>query len=338
MLMPPPHSIARALAPLSGLLDRALGGPRQVVWVIGDGRSGTSWVADLLARTCNYRQLYEPFHPGKVRMFEGYRLNHYQRRGTRNDDLEARLGDVFAGRVASRRVNQDTNRFRYDGLLVKDVFATLIAAWTIEKFPQVKPVLQVRNPFPVALSKAKRPNWLWTSGPRELLRQHWLLKDHLEPHADFLKHVEAQGDPFLNHVAVWAILHYCLFRDVDARSLHVVKFRRILRDPTTEMRQLLDYLGEQDADANVPPEILRRAARYSDAASVQQVKGNRDQSWADELTAIQIRRGKDVLEHFGLARLFDGIEPASDFEEVAASLWRGGPNRTVAAAADLEIR
>jgi hypothetical protein len=30
-----------------------------------------------------------------------------------------------------------------------------------------------------------------------------------------------------------------------------------------------------------------------------------------------------VLERFGLDGLYDGTEPASDFEQIAASLWRG---------------
>jgi hypothetical protein len=313
-------AVARALAPVSAIVDRARGGPRTVVWMIGDGRSGSSWVADLLAHTCNYRQLFEPFHPLKVRKFGGYQLNHYQRPGSRNDDLRMRLQDVFAGQVLNRRVNQDANRLLYDGLLVKDVFATLFAAWAVEQFPHVRPVLQIRNPFPVAVSKAKKPKWHWTPGPVELLRQETLVKDHLAPHGRFLLRLEALGDPVLNHLAVWAVLHHCLFRDLDPRQMHIVPYRRILRDPSVEMRRLLAYLGQDDADPKLDPDLLRRAARYSDDANV---KRSRERSWTEELTATQIRRGNEVLERFGLHRLFDGVEPAPDFEAVAASLWRG---------------
>lgn len=315
--------MARALAPVSAIIDRVLGGPRSVVWMIGDGRSGSSWVADLLAHTCNYRQLFEPFHPVKVRKFDDYPLNHYQRPGSRNDDLKLRLQDVFAGQVINRRVNQDANRFRYDGLLVKDVFATLFAAWAIDQFPHVRPVLQVRHPFPVAVSKARRPGWHWTPGPAALLKQPTLVEDHLAPHTDYLLHVESLGDSVLNHIAVWTVLHYCLFRDLDARQMHIVPYRRILRDPATEMRRLLTYLGQDDVDPTLDPELLLRAARYSDEANVER---SRSRSWTEELSADQIARGNEVLEHFGLDRLYDGVEPARDFETVAANLWRGVRN------------
>lgn len=314
------HPVARALAPVSGVLNRALGGPATVVWMIGDGRSGSSWVADLLARTCNYRQLFEPFHPVKVRKFDQYTLNHYQRPGSRNDDLKTRLQDVFAGHVLNRRVNQDANRLLYQGLLVKDVFATLFAAWAVEQFPNVRPVLQVRHPFAVAVSKARKPGWHWTPGPTALLEQQALVEDHLAPHADFLVEIEALGDPVLNHVAVWTVLHYCLFRDLDARQMHIVPYRRIVRDPDNEIRRLLAYLGEEGADPYLDPELLCRAARYSDEANV---KRSRNRSWAEELTTEQISRGTEVLERFGLDRLYDGVEPAREFERVAANLWRG---------------
>ena len=317
------RTLARGLAPVSGFLNRALGRSGEVVWMIGDGRSGSSWVADMLARTCNYRQLFEPFHPFKVRNFTGYALNQYQRPGSRNDALKAGLAHVFAGRISNRRVNQDANRLLYDGLVVKDVFATLLAAWGLEQFPEVKPLLQIRNPFAVALSKAKRPNWLWTSGPAELLEQPALVEDHLAPHADFLRDVESVGDPILNHVAVWAVIHHCLFRDLDARRLHILVYQRALAEPAEEMSRVLAFLGHDSVDAKLRPELLERAARYSDDANVSVVRRNRDQSWTEELTSEQVRRGNEVLARFGLDRLHDGTEPAKDFECIAASLWRG---------------
>src|SRR5688572_637852 len=43
-----------------------LGNYRERLWLIGDGRSGTTWAANLLNHRGRYRQLFEPFHPQMV--------------------------------------------------------------------------------------------------------------------------------------------------------------------------------------------------------------------------------------------------------------------------------
>jgi hypothetical protein len=34
-----------------------------IVWVIGDGRSGTTWLMELINWRKTYREMFEPFHP-----------------------------------------------------------------------------------------------------------------------------------------------------------------------------------------------------------------------------------------------------------------------------------
>lgn len=311
--------------PLAAPLNRALHRGRQVVWMIGDGRSGSSWIAGLLTATCAYRQLFEPFHPREVRKFSDYPLNHFQRPGSCNEALRSKLQDVFEGRINNRRVNQDAGRFLHDGILAKDVFATLLAAWAMENFPRTKLVLTVRNPFAVALSKARKPRWRWTAGPAELVAQDSLVDAHLGPHVDFLSYIEARGDPLLNHIAVWAILHSCFFRDFDARRLHIMIYRRTLKNPSGEMERLLEYLGKPDVVPEFGADLLERPARYSDGSSVAAVRGSGDRNWFDELTADQVKRGNEILAHFGLADLYDNGEPAPEFEGIASAFYRATP-------------
>lgn len=313
--------LMRALAPVAAPLNRALGRTANAVWMVGDGRSGSSWAANIVSRTCGYRQLFEPFHPIEVRKFGGYQLNHYQRPGSRNEPLRRKLQDVFEGRISNRRVNQAADRILYNGLLAKDVFATLLAAWGIENFPHVRLVLQVRNPFAVAVSKARNPNHRWTRGPAELLLQPDVVDAHLSEHADFLRHIEAREDPILNHVAVWSILHSTLFRDFDARRLHIMIYSRTLEDPAREMSRLLAHIGESGVAPDLDSAVMSQPARYSEGSSVNAVRATGDRAWLEEVTAEQIRGGNEILSRFGLGELFNNGQPAPNFEEIAASLW-----------------
>lgn len=292
---------------------------RQVIWMVGDARSGSSWAAEMLASICGYRQMFEPFHPIEVAKFSGYALNHFQRRGSENDVLQAKLDDVFSGRVHNLRVNQAADRFFCSGLLVKDVFATLIAAWAQERFPHVQLVVPMRNPLAVAVSKARKSRSRWTSGPAELLEQRALVEAHLKPHVAFLRHIDVRDDPLLKHVAVWAIIHSSLFHDLDARKVQIVHYRRMLEKPEREISRLLERLGITEF-RELSSDMVTRIARYSDSSSVTAVRGSRDRAWLKEFSTEQRRCADEILRRFGVDELYDGGEPVRGFQEEAAKL------------------
>ena len=303
-------------------MNGALGRFEDVVWVIGDGRSGSSWFADLLAGTLGYRQLYEPFHPYMVEQFHGFALNQFQARGSRNERLREELARVFEGRINHPRVNSRSEGLLFDGLVVKDVFASLFAAWAVESFPAVKPVLILRNPFAVALSKSRHGNYAWNGGPGELLKQSELVGRHLRGDAGFLREIEARGDPLLNHVAVWSILHSVLFRQFAPGELHIATYENALRVPDAEMQATLAFLGKDRDGHRIPARLLGRTALHSEESSVRAARETQGGGWKSQVTSEQVAAGNLILAQFGLDGLYVGEEPSPELTRIAASLWR----------------
>ena len=151
--------------------NRRRGNFRDAIWLFGDGRSGTTWVSELINWDRSYREMFEPFHPKKIRRMRGMRLHQYIRPGDSDHPFLRRASDVFSGRFSSPRVDHANWSLSYRGLLIKDIFANLLAGWAAQQFPAVKMVLLIRNPFAVALSKSKRRRWSWLTDPSELLAQ-----------------------------------------------------------------------------------------------------------------------------------------------------------------------
>jgi hypothetical protein len=316
------NAATRRLIPVTGPVNRALGRFDNTVWVIGDGRSGSSWFADLLAGTLGYRQLYEPFHPYMVEEFHGFALNHFQPRGLKNERLRTALEQVFEGRINHRRVNSRAAGLLFNGLVAKDVFASLFAAWAVQNFPAVKPVLLMRNPFAVALSKTQHGNYAWNNGPAELLQQSELVQRHLRDDVGFLREVEARGDPLLNHLAVWAILHAVLFRQFAPEKLHIATYENVLRDPAAEIQATIAFLGKDAGGVSVPAELLGRTALHSEASSVRAARESQGSGWKSRVTDEQIEAGKQILARFGIGGLYVDVEPSPDLPTIAARLWR----------------
>ena len=156
----------------------------ETIWLIGEGRSGTTWVADLINRNRQYRDMFEPFHPKRVSSFGFLGLNEYVRPDQDYPRLYCAAKDVFTGRFTHRRVDAANHRLVYRGIVVKDIFATLFAKLAQQNFPWVKITLLVRNPFSVALSKYNKGSWDWMTRPADFLCQKNFVDDYLSDFYD----------------------------------------------------------------------------------------------------------------------------------------------------------
>ncbi len=292
-----------------------LGRFRDAVWVFGDGRSGTTWIADLVNWDKSYREMFEPFHPKMVRGMRGICLHQYIRPDDCQHRFFRRASQVFSGRFSSARTDHANRRFSYQGLLIKDIFVNLMAYWASRQFPAVKPVLLIRNPFAVALSKSKQPTWHWLTDPCELLRQEPLVQDHLAPFENVIRGV---GDDFiLRQVLIWAILHYVPLRQFEPGRLHILFYEDVVRHPEEELPRLFRFLSPDSVDDMLKGalRIVARPSRVTGRAKQEAAGGGwRIGQWRDEVSADQVREGLKILAHFGLDQLYgDDCVPRSEF-------------------------
>lgn len=287
-------------------------GPRtaDVPWVVGDGRSGTTWVANLLNYKTDCRLLFEPFHPTKVKAVKSYPLFLYLRRTVRDPVLEQFYTDVFTGQLPThRRIDQYNPALFYRNRLVKDIFANLYAHWVEHRFPKVKKVLVLRHPFAVAVSKKRNRTWTWMEDPRALLKQPQLMHDHLEPFRDLL---EAHHPRLERQVLLWCLFHYVPFRELQ--DVHLVFYEELCQNPEEELRRLFAYLA-QPLGAELDPRLLKqlKSTFQVTAASAIVQGGDLIGSWRAEITPAQLENGQKLLERFGLHTIYgDGLRPDRD--------------------------
>lgn len=281
-------------------------GPRtaDVPWVVGDGRSGTTWVANLLNYRGDSRLLFEPFHPTKVRDVKSYPLFLYLRRDSQDPRLEQFYTDVFTGKLPThRRIDQYNPHLFYRSRLVKDIFANLFLQWVDHRFPQIKKILVLRHPFAVAVSKKRNSSWKWMEDPRSLLKQRELMEDHLEPFRDLL---EASLPRFERQVLLWCLFHYVPFRELKREQVHLVFYEELCQEPEAELRRLFDYLGEplDEKDARLKKQLKSTFQVTSASAIVQ--GGDLIGSWRRSVTAPELEAGEQLLRRFGLHEIYGG--------------------------------
>lgn len=297
-----------ARIPLASL-NYYLGNYENPIWVTGDGRSGTTWLLDLINWHGKYRVLFEPFHPQFVKALQGYEFFQYLRVEERDSDLEVFLRSVFSGKF--KNVRSDTSQIRlfYEGLLVKDIFSNLMLPWVNHNLPSVKKVLVIRNPFASALSKQKKKGWTWMTDPKDFLKQKELYVDHLTPFEEIISTV---GDDFIERqVLIWAIVHYVPFKYLSQKDICILFYEKLAIDTEQQLKMLFRFLTDKSSDDEIflngkILEKISKPSRTSGKASGSNLMRGQDpvKSWLNELSTQQIDRGMEILHTFGLSDIY----------------------------------
>ena len=285
-------------------INRWLNNYDDVIWLIGDGRSGTTWISDLINYDRKYREMFEPFHPRFIKKMNFLLPHQYVRAHDESTQLKKIATDVFTGKLTHRRIDSNNYPGVYKGLLIKDIFSNLFSYWVSLNFPKVKIVLLIRNPFSVALSKYKKKSWFWVTNPIALLNQKNLYEDYLYPFEELIRETASKNDYILNQVLIWSIINYIPLRQFGPDDIRIIFYEQVYTNPNQEISKLLSSDLEK-YHLNLEGEIITSPSRFAGAESNIVREVSPINSWKNEMTVQQIDAGFGILEEFGFEKLYD---------------------------------
>ncbi|MDD5036624.1 MAG: sulfotransferase domain-containing protein [Methylococcaceae bacterium] len=280
---------------------------KEVIWLLGDGRSGTTWIADLINHEKNYREMFEPFHPSLVKEMSFMLPQQYMRPHDSDDRLEKVSGDVFSGKFTHYVVDVANRPSIYNGLLIKDIFANLFSYWASLRFSNLKIIFLIRHPFAVALSKSKKKDWFWLTNPLDLLSQGNLYEDYLYQFEDVIQETSRKGDYVLSQILIWSIINYVPLRQFNPGQIYVVFYEEAYMDPSREISKIFQFIRPEAENPQITfdGKAVKRPSRFSGKESNLLAGKSPVTSWKDELTPQQIDAGLKILECFGFDELYD---------------------------------
>ena len=289
-------------------INHALGRYEPVVWLIGEGRSGTTWVANLINVDGRSRELFEPVHPRYNPAFAHLPYHAYRAPDANDPELEAKLRQVMTGRMTHWWIDKTNRRLIYRGLIVKDIYASLLAAWAVARLPWVRPIVLIRHPFAVAHSKRatmERQRFRWPDNIAVLTGQADLMHDHLAPFQTVLEEAQARDDFIICQIALWAAIHHVLFRQFSPDAVRVVFYEDVLTAPAAAMAPLAAFLDDARLAQAPDTTRLHRRRVVSSAEEVMVQRQGGPPSWERHLSAAQLEHGRTILQAFGLDGLYD---------------------------------
>jgi hypothetical protein len=284
--------------------------PSRTALVLGSGRSGTTWLAESIARRHRSRLLFEPFHPLLGAIGDGARL--FLDPDARAPAFEGSTRRVLSGRARGAYIDEIRIARLPRGRVVKDVHAANLLSWLRANYPAVPVVYVLRHPIAASLSRLRSDtfygigDYLATPAGREDAEGSpvaaWLpLYDGYRDHTE----------PLVRLVAEWCVENvYPLSRGEDA-GVALTFYETAVLNPASELARIDEFCAGALGPARSSPAIGKvrtpSATDWRGTAAEAHRSGEWERMlgrWTDEVPQTVVERCLEVLSEFGLNRLY----------------------------------
>ena len=274
---------------------------RKPILITGSHRSGSTWLASMLALSNNSLVAHEPFNiqswayalDGLAKYWFTYAPALPQDAALEafSKVIEQRTRKIFL----KNQLQHWIPPLRHQRLIIKDPIAALSSDWIAKNF-DLEVIVLVRHPAAFAAS-LKRLGW-WH--PLEhFLKQTTLMQRHLQP---YRAEIASKPQDIVEQAAIiWKCLYGVLLTYLDSHPNWLVSKHEVLSsNPVAELRALYETLGLQWS-AKVEENVLRytRCGNSVDAPKGTVHHLRRDSvaniaRWKETLTAEEIARVYEI--------------------------------------------
>ena len=285
-----------------------------IIFIAGTGRSGTTWLTELLARNTRRRVVFEPFRPDEVAVWRTATMRQYLRPSDTPADLLRAAEIILGGDFRSSWSDQHNRRFLTQGLLIKDIGANLILRWLYEHFGPFPIVYLLRHPLAVAMSW-RRDQWT-VSDLDILIEQPDLIADHL---ASFQEEIKSARNEFDRLIYEWCVENYVPLHQFTATELTVVFYEDLVLYPERELARIAACTG---IDVRLSRDLLASPSATTSPKTTYNSPIERVMAWEHGVSRGERIRARAITSTFGLGEIYDehGLPTLSSGESLIDAL------------------
>jgi hypothetical protein len=271
---------------------------RKSIIIAGVGRSGTTWLANVIASQLPSRIMWEPFNPHAVEAFSQFNDFPYLRTGDPAPELSNYAKTVLKGDIRHNWIDREINRIFVDYRIIKEIRANLFLNWLHKKFPSVPLIFIIRHPCAVVLSRMEA-NWGADEDLDALTSQFELIEDHLYDRLDVIKRARSTES---KHAVLWAIQHLVPIKQFQHEHFNIVFYENLCLKPEQEIPRIFKIIGHE-FDASLF-KYLEVPSRTTIRTSAILTGDNRVTKWKEKLSEKQIDDILSVIRDFDLDYIY----------------------------------
>ncbi len=215
------------------------GGPEDTVFIAGSGRSGTTWIEEVINRNHDHRILFEPFWGRHVPELRSFAEHQYLRSGNSDPRYVEPVARILSGRVRNRWIDHHNTVHLPRKRLVKEIRANNWLGWAADLWPEMAMVFIIRHPMAVASSGDSLG---WGDGLDLILAQPQLLSDHFDD--DSQQYLRSLMDPWERAIARWCVENLIPFHTLGPTRATLVVYEALASHSDDEADRLLTAVGQ----------------------------------------------------------------------------------------------
>ncbi len=284
------------------LIDRSES--TSTLFVAGTGRSGTTWVAELLNHNNDFRLVFEPFHPirsHKRLRTKGRAFSYPGGESSYSSQVEC----VLDGSFRSLWTDQYNSGFVYNKKLIKAIRVNLLLPWIQARYSDLPIIFVVRNPVLNSVSRLKG-NW-----PAPLEYFDNMEVRSLHPAIDYYVKHRGNLSEWQATVVFWCIENLIALAGIKDRG-HVVSHEELIVSPGPTIKSLFEF-----ASVPIGEDIDMKYSQPSTMARKGSVLSTSESSIRQRLDSVELdlrKKSDEILKKFEL----DGIYGSSGLPVVSA--------------------
>jgi hypothetical protein len=293
---------------------------RESIAVLGFGRSGTTWISDIISKTTGGLILFEPLHPSVTEMSQEFSYAPISP-GNANR-IKTYLTDVVSKRHRKMWLMRNHVPVRLEEISphfldliwencnvigFKEIRANFMLRWLQQEL-DYRIVFIVRHPCAVVSSILKRHNF-WEFGwpdTYQLFLARTIYHPHYQNHriSECRSFVERAESALEKYAIMWAITHAIALVELERMGLPVFYYEDFYTNPFQSARKLLDYIGigkENIHPAYIfTPSMTTLKTLHGLYGSEELIQDGASIFWKDTLTAVQVERILEITRCFGV--------------------------------------
>jgi len=270
---------------------------RKSLFLAGTGRSGTTWLQEIMNYDNAYRMMFEPFYPEKVDIVSHWSPFQYLDSSNNEPKFLEPARAILSGNIRNNWVDKYNKRIISHYRIIKDIRANLMLYWIKERFSEIPIIMILRHPCAVANSKLQAN---WDSNLQFYLSQEKLIGDCLKNYESKMRDLKSN---FEQHIFSWCIENFIPLKQFNGKNLFVIFYEDLCIDPEPEIRELFSFI-DKPYKKKVNHFINKPSLETSKRSAI--ISGNDlITSWKKNITRKQIRKALKILSEFGLDQIYN---------------------------------
>lgn len=290
------YRFKKSLQELRGQLYIDQGDYRQTVFLAGTGRSGTTWVQQIINHNNAYRIMFEPFHSMKIDLLEEWNYRQYLRADNLDDKFIKPASAILNGKIRHKWIDKYNSNFVAKRRLIKDIRAHFLLKWIKQNFLEIPIILLIRHPCAVANSKLKLK---WDTHLNDFLTQEELMLDFLNP---FKREIERAKDLFDKHIFMWCIENYVPINQFSKGEILLIFYENLCSNPQEEIESIFSFIGKKFSPQSLS--YVHKPSTESRKESAIISGTDLVDSWRREISDKEIARAQEICSIFGMQAIY----------------------------------